>query len=198
MNYKKGVIVMANKDKDEQEDENVKEKGASSTLKIVIISVTLAIFLGGGLVGGTFYFVSNMNDEQTASSKSGTDEDEAEEDGVDESMPAAPPMYYSMDPKFVVSFNNQSKARFMQFSLEIMSRDDGVIKQIEEHMPVIRSSLLMLFGGQGYEEMVTREGKEKLLTDTTVDINTTLQKITGGEKEVTLVEAAYFNSFVIQ
>ena len=86
----------------------------------------------------------------------------------------------------------------MQFSIEIMSRDDMVIKQVEEHMPVIRSSLLMLFGSQDYEVMVTREGKEKLLLDAMEDINTTLQKISGATEKTALVEAAYFDSFVIQ
>jgi len=193
---------MANKETEEQENESEDgaKKGGASTLKIIIISVTLAVILGGGLVGGTFYFVSNMDADNAASvNKDGTDsEDEEGDDEVADSKPAEPPKYYSMDPKFVVGFSNQSKARFMQFSLEIMSRDSDVIKQIEEHMPVVRSSLLMLFGVQGYEVMVTREGKEKLLADTTNDINMTLQKITGDEEPVAVVEATYFNSFVIQ
>jgi len=197
---KEGDLIMAKKEIEEQEndDDNGAKKGGASTLKIIIISVTLAVILGGGLVGGTFYFVNNMNGDTASVNEDGADSDGEDDDEVAESEPVEPPKYYSMDPKFVVSFSNQSKARFMQFSLEIMSRDSAVIKQIEDHMPVIRSSLLMLFGVQGYEAMVTREGKEKLLTDTTNDINMTLQKISGDEESMVLVEAAYFNSFVIQ
>lgn len=180
------------------DNEKGEKKSGSSTLKIVIIAVTLALVLGGGLVGATFYFVSSMNDEQGSSKKDGTEASTEEEDEEAESEPVVPPKYRSMDPKFVVSFSNQKNARFMQFSLEIMSRDDEVVKQIESHMPVIRSSLLMLFGSQTYEDMVTREGKEKLLMDVVTDINDTLKKITGEEKPEATVEAAYFNSFVIQ
>ena len=187
---------MSKKETEEQESKNGGNKGGTSTLKIIIVSVTLAVILGAGLVGGTFYFVNNMNAENTAKNAAG---DESGEDGeLGESEPVGPPKYHSMNPKFVVSFNNQRKARFMQFSLEIMSRDSAVIKQIEEHMPVIRSSLLMLFGVQQYEVMTTREGKEKLLADTATDINATLQKLSGDEEVVALVEAVYFNSFVIQ
>jgi flagellar FliL protein len=103
-----------------------------------------------------------------------------------------------MDPKFMISFRNQNKARFMQFSLEVMSRDSEVNKKINQHMPVVRSNLLMLFGSQEYEAMVTREGKEKLLADTAADINATLKKVTGEDDPESSVEAAYFTSFVIQ
>lgn len=194
----------ADVEKEEQDDEKVEKKAGLSTVKIVIISITLALLLGGGLVGGTFYFVSSMNQAQATTTKNTTDkatddgeEDVAEEEDAAEETPLEPPLYFSMDPKFVVSFSNQKFARFMQFSLEIMSRDPEIIKKVEKHNPVIRSSLLMLFGSQSYETMVTREGKEKLLKDTAADINSTLEKVTGDANE-SAVEAAYFTSFVIQ
>jgi len=193
----------------EKDNEEVVEKKGMSTVKIIILVVTLTLVLGGGLVGGTFYFVSSMNSAQASSTKDGADADEvaddtgdAEEDTDEEEVAEdevmEPPHYFSMDPKFVVSFSNQKYARFMQFSLEIMSRDPEIIKKVEEHNPVIRSSLLMLFGSQGYDEMVTREGKEKLLKDTAADINATLQKVTGSADMAGVIEAAYFTSFVIQ
>ena len=189
-------------DAEEQEKEEGTKKAGLSTVKIIIIAVTLTLVLGGGLVGGTFYFVTSMNPPQAAAKKDNTDNaaedagDEAEDEEVaDEDKVIEPPQYYSMDPKFVVSFSNQKYARFMQFSLEIMSRDGEIIKKVEQHIPVIRSNLLMLFGSQGYDEMVTREGKEKLLNEVAADINNTLNKITGDSDGI---EAAYFTSFVIQ
>ncbi len=190
-----------------QENEDAAKKGGLSTTKIIIIAVTLTLLLGGGLVGGTIYFVTSMNPAQASTTKNtadknaddneaeNTDEEADDEEEVVEDKVTEPPQYYSMDPKFVVSFSNQKFARFMQFSLEIMSRDGEIIKKVETHNPVIRSSLLMLFGGQGYDEMVTREGKEKLLNDVTADINRTLNEITG---DADGIEAAYFTSFVIQ
>ena len=56
----------------------------------------------------------------------------------------------------------------------------------------------MLFGGQAYEDRVTRKGKEKLLSDVVTEINATLQKIISEKELEATVEAAYFNSFVIQ
>lgn len=190
---------MAKKEEKVDKDEETAKKGGLSTVKIIIIVVTLTLVLGGGLVGATFYFVSGMNPPQTADKTADDANEDADEEGeAAEDKVLEPPHYFSMDPKFVVSFSNQKYARFMQFSLEVMSRDPEIIKKLEEHNPVIRSSLLMLFGSQGYDEMVTREGKEKLLKDTAADINNTLKKVTGNSDMENAVEAAYFTSFVIQ
>jgi len=201
-------------------EEGEKAKSGSSKVKIIIIAIVLTLVIGGGLVGGTFYFVSGMNDDAAASTKKanskkadaedgeeGDEDEEADEENEDDDegeeeeenvVPTEPALYYSMDPKFVISFSNQEFARFMQFSLEVMSRNPEVIKKIEQHTPVIRSNLLMLFSSQSYNAMVSREGKEKLLKETAADINNTLKKVTGSSEMSKAVEAAYFTSFVIQ
>ncbi|MGB5396131.1 MAG: flagellar basal body-associated FliL family protein [Gammaproteobacteria bacterium] len=176
---------------DEQETEE--KKGGSSSLKIIIISVVLSVLLGGGLVGGTMFLLGDTADETAAA---GAEEgEEPDEDAAEENAVATGPVVYTaLDPKFVVSFHDQRKARFMQFALQIMTRDNAVTKDIEMHMPAIRSNLLMLIGSQEYDVVSTREGKEKLLVDITDNINATLETLdaTSG------VEAAYFESFVIQ
>lgn len=180
---------MAKEEKKEKEEEEGTNSGPP-IMKIVIIAVVLSMLLGGGLVGGTFFFVNKMNEEKMAAAA-------ASEEGGEE-VPVMPPEYHSMDPKFVVSFNSDSGSRFMQFSVEIMTRDSDVIEKIDEHMPVIRSSLLMLFGSQEYEAMLTREGKERLLLEVAADMNATLQKVSGSEEIESVIEEAYFTSFVIQ
>ena len=176
---------------DEQETEE--KKGGSSSLKIIIISVVLSVLLGGGLVGGTIFFLGDKDAESAAADAEAGDEAD-EEDAEEKAEATGPVVYTALDPKFVVSFHDQRKARFMQFALQIMTRDNAVTKDIEMHMPAIRSNLLMLIGSQDYEVVSTREGKEKLLADITDNINTTLDTLdaTSG------VEAAYFESFVIQ
>ena len=171
---------------EEAEDQESSNKGGNSTMKIVIIAVVLSIVLSGGIAGGMIFFLGGDDSEQ-----------QAVEDGDEEVAdvePDEPPIYHSMDPKFVMSFRDQKKARFMQFSVEIMSRDSDVIKAIKQHNPVIRSSLLLLVDNQDSEKMSTREGKEQFLVEITEDINQTLESIGGTSG----VEAAYYNSFVIQ
>lgn len=174
---------------EESEDQESNNEGGNSTMKIVIIAVVLSIVLSGGIAGGMMVFLGGDDNEQTAS-----EDAEDEEEEVAEAEPTEPPIYHSMDPKFVASFRDKKKARFMQFSVEIMSRNDDVIKSIKQHNPAVRSNLLLLVDNQESEKMSTREGKEQLLVEITEDINQTLDSL-GGESGV---EAAYYNSFVIQ
>ncbi len=199
---------MAKEAEDLENEEDVQEKGKSSNLKIIIIAIFVALLFGGGLVGGTFYFVSSMQSAEADSSKTVKSEDgeEGEEDGEEddeeddeeEEAPKGPAIYHSMDPKFVVSFRDQQVARFMQFSIEVMTRDKGVIELLDGHTPAIRSNLLMLFDNQDHATMSTREGKQQLLDDIVTDINETLKTMTNKDELETSVESAYFTSFVIQ
>ena len=181
------------KDEDKEQQEASPEKSGKGNMKIIIIAVLAAVLLSGGMVGATMYFMAGMDDEKSTDVEVTEDGEEAVEE-----IPVEPPQYHSMDPKFVVSFRDQRNARFMQFSLEVMARNKEVIDLIKEHSPAVRSSLLMLFDSQSYEEMSTREGKQQLLKDVVLDINSTLKKVTGEEELVAEFEAAYFTSFVIQ
>ena len=169
----------------EEENAGGGKNSSNSTMKIVIIAVVLSIVLSGGIAGGVVFLLGGDDDAQQATG----DDSEAAAAAAND-----PPIYHSMDPKFVVSFRDQKKARFMQFSFEIMTRDRDVIDGIKEHSPAVRSNLLLLIDNQTSEKMTTREGKDQLLVEMTEDINKTLETI--GTKSG--VEAAYYNSFVIQ
>lgn len=175
---------------DENDTQEEGAKSGPSTMKIVIIAVLASVLLSGAMIGGFMVF---MGDEAPAANAEGDDNTEAEEVVTE----LGPPQYHAMDPKFVISFSDQKRARFMQFSLQLMTRDNDVMKMLDAHMPAIRSSLLMLFGSQKYEDMITREGKQMLLDEVVKDVNKTLQKVADGEKPGEVLEA-YFDSFVIQ
>ena len=184
---------MADEDTDKEKDEGQAGKAGPSTMKIVIIAVVASLILSGAMVGGAMMFMGGDAEATAATEGEEVAEEEAEEKKL------GPPQYHSMDPKFVISFSDQRRARFMQFSLQLMTRDNEVMKMLDAHMPAIRSSLLMLFGSQKYEDMITREGKQKLLKDIVEDVNATLAKLSEDEDgETGVVNEAYFDSFVIQ
>ncbi len=171
------------------DEAEVKEKKPLSTMKIVILAVVLASIISGGVVGLTMFFLADDSQQPAASAKA-KDADTDDEEGEDE----GPRIYHRLDPKFVVSFRDQRNARFMQFTVQIMTRDKNVISQIKEHNPAIRSNLLLLFNNKTSDLMSSREGKEQLLLEITEDINASLEKLA----DASGVEAAYFESFLIQ
>lgn len=182
----------ADKNEAENDEAEVKEKKGLSTMKIVILAVVFASLISGGMVGLSLYLLGG--DDPKAVATAGEEGEGEEGEFEEEPEKLEPAHYHPIDPKFIVSFSDQRVARFMQFSLKIMTRDKNIIDQINTHKPPIRSNLLLLFDGQEAEVMKTREGKEALLQMITDDINKSLEELAG----VSGVEAAYFDSFLLQ
>ena len=106
-----------------------------------------------------------------------------------------PPIYQTLHPPMVINFKDEvGDAHFMQITMEVMSRDQEVINLVRDHTPAIRNSLILLYGQSIYEEVVTREGKEKMLEDGLAEIQRVILETTGE----TGVEALYFTALVVQ
>jgi flagellar FliL protein len=123
---------------------------------------------------------------------------EAAEEKAEE--PAAKPVkegeviYHSLQPPFVVNFSGNATARFLQVGIDVSTRDESVVEDLEKHNPVIRNNIVMLLSTQDQATLMTREGKEKLRADVQAEIQRILKEHTGR----TGVESVYFTSFVMQ
>lgn len=105
-----------------------------------------------------------------------------------------PPTYFAMDPPMVVSFEDENAIRFLQVTVEIMSRDEEAIQAFQTHTPLIRNNLLMLMGGKSVSELTSRDGKEALRQESLVEVRSILEANTGKPG----IEDLYFTSFVVQ
>ena len=109
--------------------------------------------------------------------------------------PVGPPLYLALDPPFVVNFQADQIVRFLQVSVEIMSRDQKTLDLLKDNDPVVRNDLLILFGNQKYATLATPAGKEQLRADALTAVRKDLAQ-SGGDPS--RVEAVYFTSFVMQ
>lgn len=109
--------------------------------------------------------------------------------------PKAAPIYYKFDPAFVVNFGQEGSTRYLQVTLEAMSRDAAVVEEIKNNEPAIRNDLVLLYSAQQYDTLVSAAGKEQLRADTLAAI----RKVVADEgAHADAVEGVYFTSFVIQ
>ena len=123
------------------------------------------------------------------------DEPAEGEEVAEETPSKGPAIYQSLHPPLVVNFKDSAgDTHFMQATMEVMSRDQEVINAVRDHTPIIRNSLIMLFSNAVYEEITTREGKEKLLEEGLAEI----QRVMLEEAETEGIEAVYFTALVIQ
>jgi|COG998Drversion2_1049125.scaffolds.fasta_scaffold22300_2 flagellar FliL protein len=105
-----------------------------------------------------------------------------------------PPIYLALDPPMVVSFEDQDAIRFLQVTVEVMSREDESIQAVNTHLPLIRNNLLMLMGGKSVMELTNTEGKEALRQEALTEVRSILKRNIGKPG----VDDLYFTTFVVQ
>lgn len=101
--------------------------------------------------------------------------------------------FLPLDPPLVVNFEDGSAVRFLQISMEVMSKDPKGIESVQKNMPLIRNNLLLLMSNRDFQAMMSRDGKDKLRLEALTEINK-IQKKQGGEE----IEDLLFTSFVVQ
>ena len=156
--------------------------------KGLIIAVASVLVLGGGGAGAYMMFGGH--------GKEGAD---AGETAKDKKKPAAemkaPAIFVELDPPFVANFAPGSQARFLQVSVQLMTRDVELAKLLEHVDPILRNDLLLLFGNQQVAEVATPEGKEALRNATLEAVRKVIAAEGG---KAAALEAVYFTSFVMQ
>jgi flagellar FliL protein len=148
----------------------------------ILLTVLLLILVGGGAAAYFTLAGDNTKDKKAA------DADEA-------AHPKGPALYVALDPPFVVNFEAEQLVRFLQVTVQVMSRDPATVDLIKANDPVVRNDLLLLLGNQHYDTISSREGKEKLRGLALEAVRKVVVNA-GGKGE--LVEAVYFTSFVMQ
>ncbi len=124
-----------------------------------------------------------------------------DKEGKEVAAPKGPPLYMPMDPPLVVSLEDKGSIRFLQVTVELMSRDEHVIAALKTHMPVIRNNLLMLLGGQQVTALTNREEKEKIRQLALAEVRKIMKDNPPAEDDdehAGTVEDLYFTSFVVQ
>lgn len=157
--------------------------------KMLIIVIAAVVVLVGGGVGGYFMF-GHKGEEQAA--------EHGKEKGKGKKVEAVkkgPAIYVKLDPPFVVNFDANGVMRFLQVTVEVMTRDSAAAEVIKANDPMIRNDLLLLFGNQQSGDITTREGKEKLRADALAVVAKVISAEGGDGKQA---EQLFFTSFVMQ
>jgi flagellar FliL protein len=182
---------MAKEDDLELDVDGGKASSAKSNAKLIII-ITVAVVLLSTAATATLMLTGVLSGDRDDMAAEDTGRDGKA--GKNQMKSKAPLNYVPMDPPFVVNFNADTDIRFLQVTVEVGTRDPDVVELVKEHRPAIRNSLVMLFGSQDPYALNTREGKEKLRSDTLSEIQKVMQEETGD----TGVENVFFTSFVMQ
>jgi len=166
------------------ENEETPAVASGGMSRLLIVGLIVGIISAGAAAGGVYFIISSQGDSAPA------EEEKAEV----AKKPSGPPIYHEIEPPFVVNLSGDDSVRFLQASIEIMSRDKDVIEALDRHVPLVRNNLLMLMSSASLEEIATREGKEALQQAALEEVRGVLKS----EGEPSQVEELYFTAFVVQ
>ena len=120
-------------------------------LIIIIGAVVLLLVMAGGAAAWVM------------ASRKALDEDGQEVEAKSSAV-AAVPTFLPME-NMVVNLADPGGERFAQVGITLELRDAKTAEMVKQYMPSIRSGVLLLLSQRHSDELLTREGKEKLATD---------------------------------
>jgi len=197
----------AAKDKDKEKQEPAAAKGGSKKRLLIILAAAVLVLGGGG--AGAFFFMHKSAADEEVSADSGEGEQADAKDTKKEkgkakgkkdkkgkaAEPKAPAIYVEFQPPFVVNFDAKGVMRFLQVSMQVMTRDHETSELIKLHDPKIRNNMLLLLGSQTLDTISTMEAKEELRKKALETIAKIVEDEGGEGKKV---EDLFFTSFVMQ
>jgi len=140
-----------------------------------IIGIVVALLLGGG---GTWFFMGKKA---------------APEHADEHKAPAKKSTFTPMET-FTVNLRGNDQERFLQTTVTLETSDKQAEDAIKAQMPAIRNRVLLLLSSKDANELLTREGKEKLAAE----IATEVRKNLDGPAPTRGLEQVLFSHFVIQ
>ncbi|HLT05870.1 MAG TPA: flagellar basal body-associated FliL family protein [Pseudomonas sp.] len=103
-------------------------------------------------------------------------------------------VYEELKEPFVVNFNANGRARYLQVSVSLLGRDKKAMETLREHQPMLRNELVMLFSAQSFEAMLTAAGKEAVREQATERVQEIARNLLGKPA----IEQVLFTNFVLQ
>jgi flagellar FliL protein len=171
---------------------NTETQSGGSGKRIKLIIGTMALLLVGA-IGAVTWLMLHRNPPAAATASTTTETAHPAEKPAEPSA-AHEPLFLALDPPFIVNFQSDSSAHFLQVGVQLMARDQRALDAAKASDPVVRNALLMLLSSQDAKTLISREGKEKLRSDAQVE----LQKIVTERAKGAVLEAVYFTPFVMQ
>lgn len=146
--------------------------------KKLFIMIGVAVLLLAAIGGGAMFMLSG---------KKNTKEKEHKEEV------AKAPVFLALEP-FVVNLQSDSGEKYLQVQMTLQVPDEAQSNSIKANSPQVKSRLIMLLSSKDAAELLTPEGKDKLIEEITTQVN--LPFTPKGEAQK--VSGVFFTSFVIQ
>lgn len=173
-------------------DAEVAEAPKSKKMLFIIL---LVVVLAGAAVAGWLVM----------SKKHAALDDEEEEEVAAVVETSGPPTYLPLD-NMVVNLADPGGERVAQIGITLEIAGALDLEKVKAYLPTIRSDVLMIVSQRTADELLSKEGKEKLAEDVLTAASRHFGKSTGGAKKKGAkgasngnpVRGVLFSSFIVQ
>ena len=131
--------------------EEVKAPAKSKKLLIIAVAAVLVLAL---IAGAAWYFLAKQKPPA----------EDGEEVVVHAVEPKGPPTFMPLD-NMVVNLADPGGEKVAQIGITLELADSKATEKVKMYLPAIRSGILILISQRTAEELLQREGKEKLAAD---------------------------------
>lgn len=149
----------------------------SGKLKRILLIALIAIFAAGAAAGGMYFFLLKHG----VSSKPAPP------------PPPPPPVFFALDP-MTVNLLSDDGQHYLRVGLSLKLANEKTQEALQEHMPEIRSRILLALSNKHPEDLSTLDGKHALADE----LKTLIEKPTDGGEPPVHIEAVLFTEFVVQ
>ncbi len=133
-------------------------------MKLVLGIVVAVLLAGGAAAGGTWFFLNKNGAAAPAAAADAEPEPDAKH---------ADATYLALE-NLIVNLADPGGERVAQIGMTLDVRDEKTAARLKTLMPVVRSRMLMLVSQRTSEELLKRDGKEKLAEDVMIEVTRVL------------------------
>ncbi|KMY85104.1 Flagellar biosynthesis protein FliL [Candidatus Paraburkholderia calva] len=144
--------------------------------KMIIIAVGAIVLLGVGAGGA--YFLLGKNAAHAPAKPA----------------PEPPPVFFPLDSLTVNLQSDDGSMHYLRTGLTLKIKDEKVQALLMEHMPEIRSHILLLLSGKKPDDITYVEGKKKLAEE----LRSTVNSAASTTEKPVQVQEVLFTEFVVQ
>jgi flagellar protein FliL len=149
----------------------------SRKLKRILLIAIIAIFAAGAAAGGMYFFLLKHG----VSSKPAPP------------PPPPPPVFFALDP-MTVNLLSDDGQHYLRVGLSLKLANEKTQEELQQHMPEIRSRILLALSNKHPEDLSTLDGKHALAEE----LKALIEKTTDSGEPPVHIEAVLFTEFVVQ
>lgn len=145
-------------------------------LKRILMIVLIALAAAGAAAAGMYFFLQKAGVSRTVAAP-----------------PPPPPVFFALEP-MTVNLLSDDGQHYLRVGLSLKLADEKMQERLTQHMPELRSRILLALSNKHPEDLSTLDGKHKLADE----LAALIEQPTDAATPPVRVEKVLFTEFVVQ